>query len=70
VGADESDAWKACKYRSLSNDLEGNFVLAAAERGHVDALVTWDKSLLRAATVPAFAPADAIGFLVARTSSQ
>ena len=44
VGADEADAWKACKYRRLTNDLEDNFVLAAAERASADFLVTNDQA--------------------------
>jgi len=59
VGADESDAWKACKYRRLTNDLEDNFVLAAAERATVDFLVTNDKRLLHKSTVNAYTPEDA-----------
>lgn len=59
VGADESDAWKACKYRALTNDLEDNFVLAAAERVPVDFLVTSDQRLLRKSTVNAYTPEDA-----------
>lgn len=58
VGADESDAWKACKYRALTNDLEDNFVLAAAERVPVDYLVTNDQNLLRKSTVNAYTPED------------
>ena len=59
IAADESDAWRACKYRSLSNDLEDNFVLAAAERANVDFIVTNDQQLLRKATVKAYTPEDA-----------
>lgn len=66
VGADESDAWRACKYRNLTNDLEDNFVLAAAERVPVDFLVTNDERLLRKATVNAFTSEDAILMLQAR----
>ena len=60
VGADESDAWRACKYRSLTNDLEDNMVLAAAERAQVDFLVTNDKDLIRKSTVNAYTPEDAL----------
>lgn len=59
VGADESDAWKSCKYRSLTNDLEDNLVLAAAERVPVDFLVTNDRGLLGKSTVNAYTPEDA-----------
>ena len=60
VGADESDAWKACKYRRLTNDLEDNFVLAAAERASASFLVTNDRRLLRKSTVNAYTPEDAV----------
>ena len=63
VGADESDAWLACKYRSLNDDLEDNFVLAAAKRAHAAFLVTSDETLLRKATVEAHTPADALALL-------
>lgn len=59
IGADESDAWRACKYRTLTNDLEDNFVLAAAERVPVDFLITNDQDLIRKSTVNAYTPADA-----------
>ena len=59
IAADESDAWRACKYRPLTNDLEDNFVLAAAERAEVDFIVTNDRQLLQKATVNAYTPADA-----------
>ena len=63
VGADESDAWLACKYRSLNDDLEDNFVLAAAKRARTAFLVTSDETLLRKATVEAHTPADALALL-------
>ena len=66
IGADESDAWKACKYRLLTNDLEDCFVLAAAERVPVDFLVTNDQRLLRKSTVNAFTPEDALLVLQAQ----
>ena len=65
IGADESDAWRACKYRALTNDLEDNFVLAAAERVPVDFLVTNDERLIHKSTVNAYTPADAILMLEA-----
>ncbi len=68
VGADESDAWKACKYRALTNDLEDNFVLAAAERVPVDFLVTNDQRLLRKSTVNAYTPEDATLILQMQTA--
>lgn len=60
IGADESDAWRACRYRSLTGDLEDNFVLAAAERVPVDFIVTNDKQLLKKSTVNAYRPEDAL----------
>ena len=65
IAADESDAWRACKYRALTGDLEDNFVLAAAERVPVDFIVTNDHELIRKATVNAYTPADAILMLQA-----
>lgn len=70
VAADESDAWRACKYRSLTNDLEDNFVLAAAERVPVDFLVTNDRALIRKSTVNAYTPADAVLMLQATRASR
>ena len=67
IGADESDAWKACKYRLLTNDLEDSFVLAAAERVPVDFLVTNDHRLLRKSTVNAYTPEDALLVLQAQS---
>ena len=65
VGADESDAWLACKYRPLSEDFEDNFVLAAAERAKADFIVTGDKELIQKATVAAYTPQDALRYLEA-----
>ena len=59
IGADESDVWLACRYLPFNNDLEDNFVLAAAERAQVDYIVTNDETLIRKSTVPAFTPEDA-----------
>jgi len=59
IAADESDAWRACKYRALTGDLEDNFVLAAAERVPVDFIVTNDHELIRKSTINAYTPADA-----------
>jgi len=70
IAADESDAWRACKYRSLTNDLEDNFVLAAAERASVDFIVTNDQQLLRKATVNAYTPEDAALMLQVTRSGQ
>ena len=58
VGADESDAWLASKYRSINWDLEDNMVLAAAKRMQVDYLVTSDQALISKATVAALTPRD------------
>ena len=70
IGADESDAWLACRYRALTNDLEDNFVLAAAERVPVDFLVTNDLSLIRKSTVNAYTPADATLMLEATQANR
>ena len=63
VGADQSDVELARRYRSICPDLEDNFVMAAAERAQANFIVTSDKKLLRASTVPAYTPADAIAYL-------
>lgn len=65
VGLDGSDVWKAIKLRGLNEDLEDNFVLAAAERAHVDYLVTSDRQLIQKATVPALTPGDMTALLEA-----
>lgn len=70
IAADESDAWRACKYRSLTNDLENNFVLAAAERANVDFIVTNDQQLLRKSTVNAYTPEDAVLMLQVTYANQ
>lgn len=66
VGMDESDLWLACKYRTLTWDLEDNVVLAAAQRAEVDYLVTNDRVLIQRATVPALTPKDMTALLDAR----
>ncbi len=58
VGMDEADVWLACKYRTLHEDLEDDFVLAAADRVQADYLVTSDAKLARKARVPTASPAD------------
>lgn len=58
VGADESDAWLACKYRTVNWDLEDNMVIAAAKRIQADYLVTSDKELIAKAPIAALTPAD------------
>lgn len=63
VGAGQADVNMACKYRKISNDLEDNLVIAAAERAQVDFIVTRDEKLLRKSTVPAFTPEDALAYL-------
>lgn len=68
IAADESDAWRACKYRAITNDLEDNFVLAAAERASVDFIVTNDIDLVKKSTVNAYTPADATRMLEATRS--
>jgi predicted nucleic acid-binding protein len=64
---DNSDVWLARKYRTLHDDFEDNFILAAAERAKVDFLVTSDQSLLRKATVAALSPQDMLAVLKAST---
>ena len=63
VGADESDVWLAAKYRSLHNDLEDDFVFAAAQRVRPTYLISSDKTLVRKAPVAALSPADALTLL-------
>ena len=63
VGADESDAWLACKYRRINWDLEDNMVLAAAKRSGADYLVTSDRALISKANVGALRPADMAALL-------
>ena len=63
VGADESDAWLACKYRKINWDLEDNMVLAAAKRAGADYLVTNDRVLISKANVAALRPADMTALL-------
>lgn len=66
VGVDESDLWLACKYRTLTWDLEDNVVLAAAKRSEADYLVTNDRALRERSTVAALSPADMVKVLRAR----
>lgn len=66
VPTDDADIWLALKYRSLSEDLEDNLVLAAAQRVAVDYLVTTDRVLLNKATVAALAPQDMLTVLEAK----
>ena len=63
VGADESDAWLACKYRKINWDLEDNMVLAAAKRAGADYLVSNDRVLISKANVAALRPADMTALL-------
>lgn len=65
VPTDDADVWLALKYRSLSEDLEDNLVLAAAQRSAADYLVTTDRVLLNKATVAALAPQDMLTVLEA-----
>ena len=58
VGADEADAWLACKYRGVCWDLEDNMVIAAARRAKADYLVTSDHALITKSPVAAMTPAD------------
>lgn len=63
VGVDEADVWLARKQRQLTDDLEGNLVLAAARRAKVDYLVTNDRALIQHSTVAALTPADMLAVL-------
>lgn len=63
VGIDDTDLWLACKYKTLSTDLEDNVVLDAAHRCKADHLVTFDESLIRKAPVSAMLPADVTSLL-------
>lgn len=65
VGMDESDLWLACKYRTLTWDLEDNVMLAAAQRVEADYLVTNDRALIQHATIAALTPADMTAVLKA-----
>ena len=56
VGMDESDIWLAVKYRSIHEDLEDDFILAAADRATADYLVTSDKRLAHKARVACATP--------------
>ncbi len=58
VGMDESDIWLAIKYRSIHEDLEDDFVLAAADRANSDYLITSDKRLAQKARVACATPAE------------
>lgn len=63
VGADEADVWLALKYRTLHEDVEDNFVLAAAQRAHANYLVTSDMRLITKAPVAALTPQDMLAVL-------
>ena len=47
----------------------GDAVLAAAERAHVDYLVTSDRQLIQKATVPALAPKDTTALFEVRAKA-
>lgn len=63
VGMDESDLWLACKYRAVGRDLQGNVLLAAAQRADADYVVTWDEELLASPVVRAATPTQMIALL-------
>lgn len=63
IGSDDADLQTALKLRSLSEDLDDNLMLAAAQRASVDYLVTADRVLLNKATVAALAPQDMLTVL-------
>ena len=63
IGCDQSDVWLARKRKRLHHDFEDNLVLSAAERAHVDLLVTNDDQMRRHAPVAAMGVADALAYL-------
>ncbi|MBP3893997.1 MAG: PIN domain-containing protein [Atopobiaceae bacterium] len=63
VGTDNADVQLALRYRTLSEDLDDNLMLTAAQRADVDYLVTSDRILLSKATVAALAPQDMLTVL-------
>lgn len=63
VGTDESDVWKALRYRAFNEDLEDNLILVTAERAHADYLVTSDAKLRAKSTVAALSPQDMLALL-------
>lgn len=63
VGSDLSDVWMACKLRSFHNDLEDNFVIAAAMRANATCLVTNDEKLIKHSPVLALTPENALKLL-------
>lgn len=65
VGIGDSDVWLARKHRAVLDDLEDDFVLAAAQRARVDYLVSSDSHLLRVAPVAAHTPTDMLAILEA-----
>ena len=60
VGADESDLWLACEYRSVHGDLEDNLLIAAVRRSSATYLVTNDQTLLRHAPIAVLSSQDAL----------
>lgn len=63
LGADQSDAWLATKYRSLHNDLEDDLILASAQQIEGLYLVTNDVKLRQNAPLPALDPASMLTLL-------
>lgn len=63
IGLDQGDVWVARKYRSVSNDLEDNFVIAAAQRAGADFIVTNDLELIAKSPVAAMTPKDMAAYL-------
>ena len=63
VTADESDIWIACRHCALTEDLEDNLVIAAAQRAQARLLVTNDEYLLKHSPVPALSAANARTFM-------
>ena len=65
VATDDADVLAALRYRSLSENLEDNLVLVAAQRAGADYLVTTDQVLLSKATIAALTPQDMLTVLEA-----
>lgn len=63
VGIDTSDVWLSQKYRCLHNDLEDNFILAAAAKINGCYLVSEDEKFLKHAPVPALPSKEMLALL-------
>lgn len=63
VGMDVSDVRVARVYQKLHADFEDTLIYAAAQRAHVDLLVSSDEDMVRHAPVPALRLEDALALL-------